>query len=55
MPRIAIFADIQNIYYTARQAYARALDYRWFCQPIRQEGESLHAADYALTRHDAAK
>ena len=28
MKKIAVFADVQNIYYTTRQAYGRQFDYR---------------------------
>lgn len=52
MPRIAIFADIQNIYYTTRQAYGRSFDYRRFWQQIQHEGDIVHATAYAISSQD---
>lgn len=52
MARIAIFADIQNIYYTTRQAYGRSFDYRRFWQQIQHEGEIVSATAYAISSQD---
>ncbi|VAX12843.1 hypothetical protein MNBD_GAMMA24-2596 [hydrothermal vent metagenome] len=48
--KIAIFADVQNIYYTTRQAYARQFDYRKLWQHIHTEGEIISATAYAIDR-----
>jgi uncharacterized LabA/DUF88 family protein len=50
--KIAIFADVQNIYYTTRQAYGRQFNYRKLWQTISAEGEIVSATAYAIHRGD---
>ena len=50
--KIAIFADVQNIYYTTRQAYGRQFNYRKLWQRISSEGEIVAATAYATHRGD---
>jgi len=50
--RIAVFVDVQNIYYTTRQAYGRQFNYRKLWQKISQEGEIVIANAYAIHRGD---
>jgi len=50
--KIAIFADVQNIYYTTRQAYGRQFNYRKLWQRISAEGEIVSATAYAIHRSD---
>jgi uncharacterized LabA/DUF88 family protein len=50
--KIAVFADVQNIYYTTRQAYGRQFDYRKLWQRISSEGEIISAIAYATHRGD---
>jgi len=50
--KIAIFVDVQNIYYTTRQAYARQFNYRKLWQQISSEGEIVSATAYAIHRGD---
>ncbi len=52
MKRIAVFADVQNIYYTTRQAYGRQFNYRELWQRISAEGEIVSAIAYATHRND---
>ena len=52
MKKIAIFVDVQNIYYTTRQAYARQFNYRKLWQRISDEGEIVLANAYAIQRND---
>ena len=52
MNRIAIFVDVQNIYYTVRQAYGRQFDYRKLWQRVSSEGEIVSATAYATHRND---
>ncbi len=52
MKKIAIFVDVQNIYYTTRQAYARQFNYRKLWQRISSEGEIVSATAYAIYRND---
>ena len=50
--RIAVFVDVQNIYYTTRQAYGRQFDYRKLWRRISAEGEIVSAIAYAIHRGD---
>ena len=52
MKKIAIFVDVQNIYYTTRQAYGRQFNYRKLWQQISAEGEIVSATAYATRRSD---
>ena len=52
MNKIALFADVQNIYYTTRQAYSRQFDYRKLWQRISAQGEIISAIAYAIQRDD---
>ena len=52
MKNIAIFADVQNIYYTTRQAYGRQFDYRKLWQLISKQGNIVTARAYAIDRGD---
>jgi uncharacterized LabA/DUF88 family protein len=52
MNRIAVFADVQNIYYTTRQAYGRQFNYRKLWQELCAAGEIVSATAYATQRDD---
>ena len=52
MKRIAVFVDVQNIYYTTRQAYGRQFNYRKLWQRLSAEGEIVSAIAYATHRGD---
>lgn len=52
MKKIAIFVDVQNIYYTTRDAFGRQFDYRRFWQHISSQGEIVIANAYAIQRDD---
>jgi len=52
MKKIAIFADVQNIYYTTRDAYGRQFNYRKLWERIGVEGEIVSANAYAIQRND---
>ena len=52
LKRIAIFADIQNVYYTTRDTYRRSFDYRKFWDTLCLEGEIISANAYATHRGD---
>ena len=52
MKKIAIFVDVQNIYYTTRQAYGRQFNYRKFWQQITAKGEIISASAYTTHRND---
>ncbi|GIU33874.1 NYN domain-containing protein [Shewanella schlegeliana] len=52
MKRIALFVDVQNIYYTCRQAYGSQFNYRKLWQHLGYEGEITAATAYAIHRGD---
>ena len=52
MKKIALFADVQNIYYTTRQAYGRQFDYQKLWQRVSKDGEIVIANAYAIDRGD---
>jgi len=52
MKKIAVFADVQNIYYTTREAYGRQFDYRKLWQRISTTGDIRSATAYAIHRGD---
>jgi uncharacterized LabA/DUF88 family protein len=51
--RIAIFADVQNIYYTTRQAFGRQFNYRSLWERVSATGEIVSATAYAIDRGDS--
>ncbi len=53
MIKIAIFVDVQNIYYTCRQAYQSNFDYNKFWAEVTQNRELTGAYAYATDRGDA--
>lgn len=48
MKQIAVFVDVQNIYYTTRQAFNRSFDYRKFWQDLAFMGDIVLANAYAI-------
>ena len=52
MKKIAVFVDVQNIYYTTRQAYGKQFDYRRFWQHLQHQGDIVQATAYAIARAD---
>lgn len=52
MNKIAVFIDVQNIYYTCQQAYGRQFNYRKLWQHITADGEIVSAIAYAIHRGD---
>lgn len=52
MKKIALFVDVQNIYYTCREAYQRQFNYRKLWQQLSTEGEIVSAFAYAIHRGD---
>lgn len=55
MQKIAIFVDVQNIYYTTRDTYQRQFNYRQFWQLINEQGNIVSANAYAIQRSDDAQ
>ena len=52
MKKIAIFVDVQNVYYTTRQAYNRQFNYRKLWQLISAQGKIVTAIAYATHKGD---
>ena len=52
MKKIAVFVDVQNIYYTTREAYGRQFNYTKLWQRLNREGEIVTAIAYAINRGD---
>ena len=52
MERVAIFVDVQNIYYTTRQAWQNQFDYFSFWREATQNRQVVTAIAYAIDRGD---
>ena len=52
MQNIAIFVDVQNVYYTTRQHYRRNFDYNAFWRKVTQGRNVIAAFAYATHRGD---
>ena len=52
MKRVAIFVDVQNIYYTTRQAYDAHFDHNAFWRQVTADREVVKATAYAIDRGD---
>ena len=52
MNKLAIFVDVQNIYYTTRDSYGRQFNYRKLWQQLSEQGEIISANAYAIARND---
>jgi uncharacterized LabA/DUF88 family protein len=50
--KIAVFADVQNLYYTVRQAYGCHFNYAALWGDISQHGQIVEAYAYAIDRGD---
>lgn len=51
--KVAIFVDVQNIYYTTRQAFGRQFNYRAFWSQVTKDREVVAAFAYAIARNDS--
>jgi uncharacterized LabA/DUF88 family protein len=52
MKKIAIFVDVQNIYYTTRDTFDRSFNYRQLWQQLSTQGDIIIANAYAIHRGD---
>lgn len=52
LKKIAIFADVQNIYYTTKQKHRKNFDYNKFWQKATQNRQIVKAFAYAIERPD---
>ncbi len=53
MKKIAIFADVQNIYYTTRDTYQRPFNYRAFIERLKETYTIEYAYAYAIDKGDS--
>ncbi|MDA1073795.1 MAG: NYN domain-containing protein [Proteobacteria bacterium] len=53
--RVALFADVQNIYYTTRQTFGRQFNYRALWEAIEKRAEIVTAIVYATDRGDSSQ
>ena len=53
--KIAIFVDVQNIYYTTRDAYSRQFNYRELWRRMTALGDIAQATAYAISSGDAGQ
>ena len=47
--------DVQNIYYTTRDAFGKSFDYRAFWQRLSSRGNIIIAKAYAIDRNDESQ
>jgi uncharacterized LabA/DUF88 family protein len=52
MKKICIFVDIQNIYYTTKEAYGQHFDYNKFWAKITENRKVIKAIAYGIARND---
>lgn len=52
MEKVALFVDVQNVYYTTRQTYRRNFDYNAFWRAATQGRDVVKAFAYATQRGD---
>ena len=50
--KLAIFVDVQNIYYTTRDTFNRSFNYKNFWKKIESSGEIIQAYAYAIDKGD---
>ena len=55
MEKIAILVDVQNIYYTTRQAFSRKFNYNAFWSAVTEGREVVAANAYAIESRDGGK
>ena len=53
MQKVSIFVDVQNIYYTTKQAFNSNFDYNKFWKKITYDREVVVAFAYTTNRNDA--
>ena len=53
--KLGIFVDVQNIYYTTRDAFGKSFNYRALWQILSLKGEIIVANAYATNRGDESQ
>lgn len=52
MKRVAVFVDVQNIFYTVRESFGCHFNYTAFWETVTSGREVVHAFAYAIDRGD---
>jgi uncharacterized LabA/DUF88 family protein len=52
MKNVAVFVDVQNIYYTTRQQFSRHFDYNRFWAEVTENRKVVKAIAFAIERDD---
>ncbi|KAA3604384.1 MAG: NYN domain-containing protein [Calditrichaeota bacterium] len=52
MKKVAIFVDVQNVYYTTKEAYRSNFDYNKFWAKVTENREVVEAFAYAIEKND---
>ena len=52
MKKVAIFVDVQNVYYTSREIFGKNFDYNQLWSTATQDREVVTAIAYAIDRGD---
>ncbi|AUM14927.1 NYN domain-containing protein [Ketobacter alkanivorans] len=52
MKKVILLVDVQNVYYTTRQAFKRNFDYNQFWSQATQDRQVIKAIAYAIDRGD---
>jgi uncharacterized LabA/DUF88 family protein len=52
MKNVAVFVDVQNIYYTTRQHFSRHFDYNSFWAEVTKDRKVVKAIAFAIDRGD---
>jgi uncharacterized LabA/DUF88 family protein len=52
MEKVAVFVDVQNIYYTTRQQFSRHFDYNKFWAEVTRDRKVVKAIAFATDRDD---
>jgi uncharacterized LabA/DUF88 family protein len=52
MKKVALFVDVQNVYYTTRDAFGRNFDYNKFWSVATSDRQVIKAIAYAIDRGD---
>jgi uncharacterized LabA/DUF88 family protein len=52
MKRVAVYVDVQNVYYTVKQTYGCHFNYKAFWDLVTAEREVVRAFAYAIDRGD---
>lgn len=50
--KVVVLVDVQNVYYTTKQAYQRNFDYNEFWRQVTAGREVVKAIAYAIDRGD---